>query len=76
MAAGAPGTAQIVQATGNLDDNIGQAFRRIAELIFGDATDLDSRDRVLHPHSRPRQVAIVPFLARRQLRVLGFFLGQ
>ncbi len=75
MAAGAPGAAQIVQTTGNLDDDIGQAFSSIAELIFGDATDLHARDRMLHAYPRPRQVAIVPLLARLQFRILGFFFG-
>jgi hypothetical protein len=30
---------------------------------------------MFHAHPRPRQVAIVPFLARRQFRVLGLFFG-
>ena len=75
MAAGAPGAAQIVQATGNLNDGVGQSFSSIAELIFGDATDLHASHRMLHAYPRPRQVAIVPFLARLQFRVLGLFLG-
>lgn len=65
MAAGTPGTAQIVQATGDRHDDVGQACSQIAELILGDATDLHAGHGMLDPHPRPRQVAIVPFLAWR-----------
>ena len=64
-----------MQATGDHHDDIRQPLGSIAELIFGDATDLDSCHRMLHPDPRPRQMAIVPFLARRQFRVLGLFFG-
>ncbi len=47
----------------------------IAELVFGDATDLDPSHSMLHAHARSRQVAIVPFLTGPQLRVLGLFFG-
>jgi hypothetical protein len=44
-------------------------------LILGDATDLDAGDRMFDAHARPRQMAIVPFLGRRQRVLLGFFFG-
>jgi len=75
MAAGAAQTAQIVQTTGDLHDGVGQAFGGVAELILGDATDLYAGDRVLDAHARPRQMAIVPFLSRRQRVLLGLFFG-
>jgi hypothetical protein len=44
-------------------------------LIFGDATDLHAGNHMFHAHARPRQVTIVPFLARRQFPALGLFFG-
>jgi hypothetical protein len=75
MSAGAAIDAQVMQTTGDLHDGIRQAFGRVAELILGDATNLHARDRVLDAHSRPRQMAIVPFLGRRQRMLLGLFFG-
>ena len=68
-------TAQVVQTTGDFHNRIGQAFGRVAELILGDATDFYSSDSVLDAHPRPRQMAIVPFLSRRQRVLLGLFFG-
>ena len=65
MAAGTAIDAQIMQATGDLHDSVGQALGGVAELILGNATDFYSSDRVLDTHARPRQMAIVPFLGRR-----------
>jgi len=75
MASSPPGAAQIVQATGNDHDKIGTPLGRVTELVFGDATDLHPRHRMLHAHSGAGQVAIVPFLARRQLPLLRLFFG-
>ena len=75
MAAGAAQAAEIVQTTGDFHDDIRQAFGGVAELILGDATDFYARDRVLDAHPRPRQMAIVPFLGRRQRVLLGLFFG-
>jgi hypothetical protein len=75
MPVGTAGRAQIVEPTGDVHDAIRQAIRGVAELVFGNPTDLDPSDRMLHAHARPRQMAIVSFLARLQLRVLGLFFG-
>ena len=75
MASGAPEAAQIVQTTGDLHGGVGQALGGVAELILGDATDFYSSDSMLDAHPRPRQMAIVPFLSRRQRVLLGFFFG-
>ena len=75
MSAGTAIDAQIMQATGDFHDEIGQALGGIAEQILGDATDFYSRDGVLDAHTCPGQMAIVPFLGRRQWVVLGFFFG-
>ena len=75
MASGAPGTAQIMQATGNRHDDIGQSVDSVAEQIFGDATDLHSGNGMFHADPRPRQVASVPFFARLQVPVLRLFFG-
>ena len=75
MPPGTPGSAKVVQATGDLHNGIGQALGGVAELILGDATDFYSRDSMLDAHPRPRQMAIVPFLSRRQRVLLGFFFG-
>ncbi len=75
MPPGTPGSAKVVQATGDLHNGIGQALGGVAELILGDATDFYSSDRVLDAHTRPGQVAIVPFLGRRQRVLLGLFFG-
>ena len=75
MSAGAAMDAQVMQATGDLYNGIGQAFGGIAELILGDATDLDAGDRMFDAHSGARQMAIVPFLGRCQRVLLGFFFG-
>ena len=70
-----PQTAQVVQTTGDLHDDIRQAFGNVAELILGDATDLDAGYRMLDAHAGTRQMAIVPFLGRRQRVLLGLFFG-
>lgn len=75
MSAGTAIDAQIMQATGDLHDGVGQALGGVAELILGDATDLDAGYRMFDAHARPRQMAIVPFLSRRQWVLLGLFLG-
>ena len=75
MTPGAAIDAQIVQTTGDLHDGVGQAFGGVAELILGDATDFYASDRVLDAHPRPRQMAIVAFLGRRQRVLLGLFFG-
>ena len=75
MASGAPESAQIVQTTGDLHDGVGQALGDVAELILGDATDFYASDSVLDAHARPCQMAIVPFLSRRQRVLLGLFFG-
>jgi hypothetical protein len=66
---------EIVQATGDLQRTIRQAFGEVAKLIFGNATDLDPGDGMFHPHADPRQLPVVPFLAGRQWRLLGLFFG-
>ncbi len=75
MATGPPQTAQVVQTTGDFHDEIRQAFGRVAELVFGNATDLHASHRMLHPHSRSRQMAIVALLACCQRMLLGLFFG-
>jgi hypothetical protein len=75
MSAGAAIDAQVMQATGDLHDGVGQARGGVAELILGDATDFYSSDRVFDAHARSRQMAIVPFLGRCQRVLLGFFFG-
>ena len=75
MASGTAGDAQVVQATRNLHDGIREAFGSVAELVFGNATDLHSGNRMLHAHAGASQVAIVPFLARLQFCILGLFFG-
>ena len=75
MSSGTAGHAQIVKPTGDLHDAIRETVRRVAELVLGDPTDLDSSNRMLHADARPRQMAIVPFLAWLQFRVLGLFFG-
>jgi len=72
---GPAGGAQIVKPTGDLHDPVREAVRGVAELVFGNPTNLDASDRMLHADARPRQMAIVPFLARLQWRVLGLFFG-
>src|SRR5712692_7406473 len=67
--------AQIVQATRNGDHGIGKSIRRVAELVLGNATDLDASNRMLHTHTYPSQEAVVAFLTRLQLSVLGLFFG-
>ena len=75
MAAGPTQAAQVVQTTSDFHDDIGQAFGRVTELVFGDATDLHPSDSVLDTHPRPGQMAIVSFLGRRQRVLLGLFFG-
>ena len=75
MSSGTACDAQIVQATGNGDDGIGQSLGGVAESVFGNATDFHASDRMLDAHPHARQAAVVPFLARLQLRVLWFFFG-
>ena len=75
MSSGPARDTQIVQSTGNGDDSIGQSIGGVAELIFGNATDLHSGDSVLHPDADPGQAAVVPFLARLQFGVLRLFFG-
>jgi hypothetical protein len=69
MTSSAPEAAQIMQATSDFHNRVRQSFGGVTELILGDATDFYSSDRVLDAHAYPRQMAIVPFLGRRQ-RVL------
>lgn len=75
MASGTASAAQVVQATGNLDDDIGQSISGVAELVFGNATNLYPGDGMLHAYPGSRQAAIVPFLTRLQFGVLGLFFG-
>ena len=75
MSSGPTCDAQIVQTTRNGDHGIGEAIGGVAELILGDATDFYARDGVLDAHARSRQMAIVPFLGRRQRVLLGLFFG-
>jgi hypothetical protein len=75
MSSGAAIDAQIMQATGDLHNGIGQALGGVAELVFSDATDFHSSHRMLDAHARPRQMAIVPFLGRCQRMLLGLFFG-
>jgi len=75
MTTGPAGHAQIVQATGDRHNRIGQALGGVAERILGDATDFYASDRVLDAHPCARQMAIVPFLGRRQRVLLGLFFG-
>ena len=75
MAASSSQTAQVVKTTGDFHNEIRQAFGGVAKLIFGDATNFHSGDGMLHAHARPGQVAIVPFLGRRQRVLLGLFFG-
>jgi hypothetical protein len=72
---GTAGHAQIVKAAGDRHGSIGQAVSEVAKLVFGNPTNLDPSIGMLHADARPRQMAIVPFLAWLQFRVLGLFLG-
>ena len=75
MSSGPARDTQVVQATSNGDDSIGQSIGGVAELILGNATDLYPGDDVLNPDADPGQAAVVPFLARLQFGVLRFFFG-
>jgi hypothetical protein len=54
-----------MQATSNQHDHIRETIFRVAELVFGNPTDLDAGNCMLHPDTRPRQFTIVALLARR-----------
>ena len=75
MSPGATTDAQIVQATRNRHDRIGQSLGGVPELILGNSTDLYAGNGMFDPHAHPSQMAVVSFLARRQSRVLGLFFG-
>ena len=75
MAASPPKATQVVQTAGDFHNDIRQAFGSVAQLIFGDPTDFHSSDSVLDTHARPGQMAIVPFLGRRQRVLFGLFFG-
>jgi len=75
MAPGPTSAAQIVQAARNRHDDIGEPVSRVTEVVFGNATDLHARHRMFDPHPCSRQMAIVPLLARRQVRAAGLFFG-
>lgn len=75
MATSPAQAAQIVQTAGDFHNDIRQAVGGVAELIFGNATDFHSRNGMLNPHARSRQMAIMPFLGWRQRVLLGLFFG-
>jgi len=57
--------SEIVQPTGDLHGLIRRSICEVAKLIFGNPTDLDPGDGMLHPHADPRQLPVVSFLGRR-----------
>lgn len=75
MTSGPARDPQVVQATRNGDDRIGQSIGGVAELILGNATDLHTGDGVLNSDADPCQAAVVSFLARLQFGVLRLFFG-
>ena len=75
MAASSSQTTQVVETTGDFHDEVRPALGRVAERVFGNATDFYSRDGVLDAHACPGQVTIVPLLGRRQRVLLGLFFG-
>jgi hypothetical protein len=58
-------SAKIVQTTGDLHGLIRRSVCEVAKLIFGNPTDLDPGDGMLHPHTDPRQFSVMPFLGWR-----------
>ena len=75
MTASSALNAQVVQTTGNGHDSIREALRRVPQLVFGNATDLDSGNGMLHSYPHPGELTVVALLARLQVPVLGFFFG-
>jgi len=53
-----------MKTTGNFHDGVRQSLCGVAELIFGNPTDLDPGNRVLDPNADLCQRAVVTFLAR------------
>ena len=67
--------AQVVQTTGNFHDRIRKSVRRVAKLVFGHTTDLDSGNRMLHSYPDSGKLTVVAFLARLQFLILRLFFG-
>ena len=56
--------AEVVETGRNCHDQIGPAFRQVAEFIFDNATNLDAGQGMFHPHSDAGQFAVAALLAR------------
>lgn len=71
----ATGDPQIVQATGNLHHQIGNAFFCQSQHIFDNPTAFDTRDHVFDHYPYTGDKTIQQPLTSTQFPALGFFFG-
>jgi hypothetical protein len=53
-----------VQAASDQHDHVREAIFRVTELVFGNSTDLDAGNGMLHPDAGAREFTVVALLAR------------